>query len=217
MPLASFTSFVGDHGLSAVFLLLLAAAVVPAASELVMLYGGAIASGAIAGTHVVFFGNRLSAGLASYLAIAVAGLAGNLVGAAGGWALGLRGGRPFLERYGRYIHVSEQKIDRTVGRFERFEWLAVLVGFCAPVLRSFVAVPAGLVRVPFPRFLAAAFVGCGIFCFGVAALGWAVGSSWDTVHHDLRYVDAAVVAGLVLAAAYLLLRRKRSTTLSRRA
>jgi hypothetical protein len=67
MLLASFTSLVGDHGVYAVFLLLIAAAVVPAASELVMLYAGAVASGAITGAHVALFGSRLSTHAAAYL------------------------------------------------------------------------------------------------------------------------------------------------------
>jgi membrane protein DedA with SNARE-associated domain len=212
---AGLTSLVGDHGLYAVFLLLIAAAVVPAASELVMLYAGAVASGAIAGAHVVLFGNRLSSHAAAYVAIALAGLAGNLVGAAIGWTIGAVGGRPLLERHGRKIHVNRQRLDRAERWFERNAYLTVLLGFAAPFVRSFVAIPAGIAGVPLVRFLLLATVGCGIFCFGLAGVGWAAGSSYDTVR---GYLDVVVGAGLVLlVVALVILRRRRGTKLAGRA
>jgi membrane protein DedA with SNARE-associated domain len=212
---AGLTSLVGDHGLYAVFLLLIAAAVVPAASELVMLYAGAVASGAIAGAHVVLFGDRLSSHAAAYVAIAVAGLLGNLVGAAIGWTIGVAGGRPLLERHGRKIHVTEQRLDRAERWFERNAHLTVLFGFAAPFVRSFVAIPAGIAGVPLVRFLGLAAVGCGVFCFGLAGVGWAAGASYDTVR---GYLDVVVGVGLVLlVVALLVLRRRRGTKLAGRA
>jgi membrane protein DedA with SNARE-associated domain len=215
MPVASFTSLVGDHGVYAVFLLLIAAAVVPAASELVMLYAGAVASGAIAGAHVVVFGNRLSSHAAAYVAIAIAGLLGNLVGAAIGWTIGVVGGRPLLERHGRKIHVSEQRLDRAERWFARNASLTVVLGFAAPFVRSFVAIPAGIAGVPLVRFLLLAAVGCGVFCFGLAGVGWAAGASYGTVR---GYLDVAVGAALVLlVVALVVLRRRRVTKLAGRA
>ncbi len=194
MLVAGLTSLVGDHGLYAVFLLLIAAAVIPAASELVMLYAGAVASGAIAGAHVVLFGNRLSSHAAAYVAIALAGLAGNLVGAVIGWTIGAIGG---AERW-----------------FERNAYLTVLLGFAAPFIRSFVAIPAGIARVPLIRFLLLALVGCGVFCFALAGVGWAAGSSYGTVR---RYLDLVVAAGLVLLVLAVFFLRRRSSRLAGRA
>ena len=96
------TAFIGNHGVVAVFLLMAVAAVLPAASELTMLYGGALASGALAG-HVGIFGHRFGAGTSAYLALVVAGVLGNTVGSIGGWAIGAYGGNPLLERHGRKI------------------------------------------------------------------------------------------------------------------
>jgi membrane protein DedA with SNARE-associated domain len=215
VPLAGLTSLVGDHGVYAVFLLLITAAVVPAASELVMLYAGAVASGAIAGAHVVLFGNRLSSHAAAYVAIALAGLAGNLVGAVIGWTIGVVGGRPLLERHGRKIHVGPQRLDRAERWFERNAPLTVLLGFAAPFVRSFVAIPAGIAGVPLVRFLLLATVGCGVFCFGLAGVGWAAGASYDTVR---GYLDVVVGVGLVLlVVALVILRRRRGTKLAGRA
>jgi membrane protein DedA with SNARE-associated domain len=215
MLVASFTSLVGDHGLLAVFLLLIAAAIVPAASELVMLYGGAIASGAIPDTHVVLFGNTIESHAAAYVAIALAGVAGNLVGAAIGWGIGVVGGRPLLERHGRKIHVSRERLDRAEGWFARNAYLTVLVGFTTPFIRSFIAIPAGIAGVPFVRFMLLAAAGCAAFCFTVAGLGWAAGASYGTVR---QYLDVIVAVGLVLLViALVILRRRRATKLASRA
>ena len=91
------------------------------------------------------------------------------------------------------------------------------VGFALPVVRSFVAIPAGIVRIELRRFLPLALLGTAVFCFAVAGIGWAVGSSYERIHGDLRYVDAAIVAALILAtlAFVVLRRRRRSTTLAR--
>jgi membrane protein DedA with SNARE-associated domain len=210
------TSFIGDHGLVAVFFLMALAAVLPAASELTMLYGGALASGALAG-HVALFGHEIKTPFFAYLAIVAAGVAGNTVGAIGGWFIGDRGGRPLLERHGRWLHVTPARIDRAERWFARFEDIAVPLGFATPLIRSFVAIPAGFLEVPLRRFVPLAAVGITAFCAVIAGLGWAVGSSWHSARHDIQYVEFAVVVGIVLLALYLILRRRRSITMARRA
>ena len=210
------TSFIGDHGLVAVFALMAAAAVVPAASELTMLYGGALASGALAG-HVGIGGHHFGSGLSAYVAIVVAGLVGNVAGAVVGWAIGLYGGRPLVERHGRYLHVTPARIDRAERWFERFGPIAVPLGFAMPLVRSFVAIPAGFSEVPLSRFVPLAVVGITTFCAALGGIGWAVGASWHAARHDLKYVDYAVVVGIVALVAYIVLRRRRSITMARRA
>src|SRR6476660_1690453 len=121
----SLTSLVGDYGLYAVFLLMLIDAVFPAGSEIVMLYGGAIASGAIAGADVTLFGYELESGLPAYLAIVAAGTIGYLIGSVIGWEIGIRGGRPFLERRGRLFHLDHEKLERAEAWFQRWEDWAV--------------------------------------------------------------------------------------------
>ena len=206
----SFTSFIGNHGVYAVFALMLLSAVLPAASEVVMLYAGAVAAGAFAGAHVVVFGHRFASGGWAYVAMAVAGVLGCFLGAVLGWAIGAFGGRPFLERHGRWLHVTPQKLDRAHRWFERFGALTVAVGLSVPVVRSFVAIPAGIARLELRRFAPLALIGCIPFCFGLGGAGYALGSSWDRVHSAFRYVDYAVVAGAVLLALYLLFRRRTS-------
>jgi membrane protein DedA with SNARE-associated domain len=212
----SFTSFIGNHGVYAVFALMLLSAVVPAASEVVMLYAGAVAAGAFAGAHVDVFGHRFGTGGWAYVAMAVAGVLGCWLGALLGWAIGAFGGRPFLERHGRWLHVTPQKLDRAHRWFERYGALTVAVGLSVPVVRSFVAIPAGIARLELRRFAPLALLGCIPFCFGLAGAGYAVGHSWGRVHDAFRYVDYAVVAGAALLALYLLF-RKRTSRLSPRA
>src|SRR5439155_11685999 len=145
-------SLIGDHGVYAVFALMVAAAVVPAASELVMVYAGAIASGAFASAHVVLFGHQISTPVWAYVTMALTGLAGNWLGSLGGWALGAYGGRPLLERHGRWLHATPERLERAERWFDRFGAFAVLLGLSTPIVRSFIAVPAGIVRVPAVRF-----------------------------------------------------------------
>jgi membrane protein DedA with SNARE-associated domain len=209
---SSITSLIGNHGLYAVFGLMIVAAIVPAASELTMLYGGALAAGAFEHAHVTAFGNRIHDHAAAYAAIALAGIAGNAVGAVAGWSIGRFAGIE-LEHRGRLLHVTPARLERAERWFARFGVVAVPVGFMTPGVRSFVAIPAGIARMRWPRFLVLALAGCGVFCFGLAAVGWAVGTSYGSVR---RYVDYVAIAALVVAAAWLVSRWRRATKLASR-
>jgi len=214
---SSLTHAVGNHGIYAVFGLLILAAVVPVASELVMLYAGAVAGGAFAGVAVHVFGTVVHSHAWGYVAMAHAGTLGNTVGAAVGWWIGVRGGRPLLHRYGSFIHVSDAKLDRAERWFDRFDDWAVPLGLATPLVRSFVAIPAGIVRVPFRRFLVLSLLGSAVFCFGLGAAGWALGTAYTHAHHALRYADYVVGAGVVALAAYLVYRWVNAARVSRRA
>jgi membrane protein DedA with SNARE-associated domain len=189
------------------------AAVLPAASEVTMLYGGALASGALAG-RLALFGHHFHQGFSAYLSVVLVGVAGNTLGAACGWLIGVRGGHPLLERYGRYAHITPNRIERAERWFDRFGNVAVPLGFATPVVRSFVAIPAGMFEVPFPRFIFSALGGIAAFCVAIAGIGWAAGSSWHTARHDLQYVEFAVAAAAVLFVAFLLVRHRRSINMA---
>lgn len=202
----SITHAVGNHGIYAVFGLLVVAAVLPVASELVMLYGGALAGGAFAGVYLHVFGTAVHSHIWAYVAVAVTGTIGNVVGAAAGWWIGDLGGRALVLRYGRYFHVSEARLERAEHWFDRYDDWAVPIGLATPLARSFVAIPAGIVRVPFRKFLVLALLGSAVFCFGLDAAGWALGSAYTHAHKALGYVDYVVAAGLVALVAYFLYR-----------
>lgn len=216
MPVASvtgsITSFVGDHGLYAVFVLMAVDAVFPAASELVMVYAGAVAAGAF-GASVHLGGSTFEEGAEAYLAMAAAGSLGYVVGAAAGWAVGRYGGRPLLERRGRWLHLGGERLDRAERWFDRWDDLAVLLGRVTPVVRSFVSIPAGLFRMPFRRYLALTLVGSAVWAFAFAAVGWALGKSYERFHHAFRFADYAIVAAIVAVLVYSVLhwRRRRAS------
>jgi membrane protein DedA with SNARE-associated domain len=210
------TELLGDHGLYAVFLLMLVDAVLPAASELVMVYGGALAAGAFS-SGVVLFGYEFDSGLGAWVAMVLAGTIGYTIGSVLGWAIGIYGGRPYLERHGRWLHLSPQKLARAERWFERWGDWAVFMGRITPVARSFVSIPAGVFRAPLGRYTVLTFAGSTLWCVVFAAVGYAFGTRWETFHRNFHYVDYAVAAGIVLGVAYLLVRRRRSSTLSRRA
>jgi len=205
VPLASVTStlttLVGDHGLYAVFGLMAIDAVFPAASELVMLYAGALAAG-VFGTHVSLFGSRIPSGLDAYIAMALAGTVGYLLGAIVAWAIGFYGDRRF--------RVSERKLARAKRWFDRWEDWAVLVGRVTPVARSFVSIPAGIFRMPFGRYTILTAIGSAAWCFAFAGAGWGVGRSWERFYRDFRFVDYAFVAAVLLLASWLFLRWRAS-------
>jgi membrane protein DedA with SNARE-associated domain len=197
------TTVVGDHGLYAVFLLMLLDAVFPAASEAVMVYGGAVAAGAFAGQEVQLFGWKLHPGFEAYLGIALAGTIGYTVGSILGWWIGLRGGRPFLESHGRWLHLNEAKLVRAERWFDRWEDWAVFLGRITPVVRSFVSIPAGVFRASLGRYTVLTLIGSAIWCFALAGAGWALGRRWEDFHHAFHYVDYAIVVAAVAGAAYL--------------
>ena len=211
---SSIESFIGNHGIYAVFALMAIDAVFPAASELVLLYAGALASGAFSATHLGLFGAHIGLGSGAFVALAAAATLGYLAGAIVGWAVGIFGGRPLLDRHGRWFHLSPDTLDRAERWFDRFGNVAVPLGFATPVVRSFVAIPAGIFEVPFPRFVLSALGGIAAFCVAIAGIGWAAGSSWHSARHYLQYVEFAVAAAVVLFVAFLVVRHRRSITMA---
>jgi len=199
----SITTFVGDHGVYAVFLLMAIDAVFPAASELVMVYAGALASGAFASQHVVLFGHRIDSGFWAFMTMALAGTLGYLAGSIVGWWIGRRGGRPFVERHGRLLHLGPERLARAERWFDRHDRWAVLLGRITPVVRSFVSIPAGVFGMPFWPYVWLTAIGSAIWAFALAGIGYAFGSNYERFHHAF---DLVLVAGAALLALYLVFR-----------
>jgi membrane protein DedA with SNARE-associated domain len=195
---SSITSAVATHGLWVVFALMLVDAVFPAASELVMVYAGAVGGGAFAGTRLTLLGHAFGSGLAGFLAAAVTGTIGYLVGALIGWLIGFYGGRPFLERRGALLHLTPQRLARAEQWFVRRGDSAVLIGRVTPVVRSFISIPAGVLRMPLGRYLGLSLIGSAVWAFALAGVGWGVGSGYRRFHSSFDLVTAAVVVVLVL-------------------
>jgi membrane protein DedA with SNARE-associated domain len=146
----------------------------------------------------------------------LAGTIGYVLGSLAGWAIGRFGGRPLLDRRGRWLHLSPERLDRAERWFDRWDDLAVLLGRVTPVVRSFVSIPAGLFGMPVGRYTLLTIPGSAAWSFALAGVGYAAGSGYRRFHEDFRYVDYVVVAGIILLAVVLFARWRRSSTLRSR-
>lgn len=195
-------SFIADYGYLAIFLLMLAeSACIPVPSELIMLFGGALAAGAVAGTHL------------DLAAVIAAGVAGNLAGSYLAYAAGRYGGQAALHRWGRRVYLREHDVDKATGWFTKYGPAAVGFGRCLPVVRTFISLPAGIARMNPVRFGLYTVIGCIPW---TAALGWAgytVGSQWDQVANDFHgptYAIAGIVAVALVVAVAVFVRNRRA-------
>ena len=215
---SSFTSQVASHGVYAVFGLMLIDAVFPAASEIVMLYAGALATGVLSvAHHVTVFGIGLGFGMPAFIALALAGTLGYFAGALIGWGIGRYGGRPLLERRGRWFHLTPDRLDRAERWFAKWGNFGVLVGRVTPVVRSFVSIPAGVFEMPLAPYSLFTVVGSAVWAFGIAGAGYGLGRSYERFNHGFKYAEYVVVAGVLLFAAYLLYRWIKAARVSRHA
>ena len=154
-----------------------------------------------------FAGYRLGHSLLDLLILAtVASLASNLGSIPAYW-LGAKGGRPMVERYGRYILLSRRDLDLAERFFNRFGSITVLLGRMLPIVRTFIAFPAGIARMNQFRFHLYTFIGSWPWCFVLAYIGMKLGAHWDSdprfkaVFHRFQF---GVEAVLVLAFAFFL-------------
>lgn len=193
--------FISNYGYLAIFILMLAeSACIPVPSELTMLFAGALSAGAVAGAH-----------LNLVLAIA-AGVAGNVAGSYLAWGIGVYGGRAAWHRWGRYILLRDDDIDRAERWFGRHGTKAVFFGRLLPVVRTFISLPAGLARMPAGRFGIYTVLGCIPWTAALACTGYVVGRNWGNVVsalHGPSYVLAGLCGLLVIFAIVMLLRRRR--------
>jgi membrane protein DedA with SNARE-associated domain len=207
---SSVTTAIANHAVLAVFVLMAIDALLPVGGELIMLYAGVLAAGAVAGHDAAFLGSTLSTGLETYLVLALAGSLGYLVGSLVGWEIGRRGGRPLIERRGRWLHLGPERLARAERWFDRWGSWAVLLGRITPLVRSFISIPAGIFRVPLGRYTVLTLLGSMVWCFAFAGAGWALGDAWHGLHDSFRYVDYAVVILVLVGAAVLITRMRRT-------
>jgi membrane protein DedA with SNARE-associated domain len=109
----------------------------------------------------------------------VASLASNLGSIPAYW-VGARGGRPMVERYGSYLLLSRHDLDRVDHFFDRFGSIAVLIGRMLPIVRTFIAFPAGVAKMNQLRFHIYTFIGSWPWCYALAWVGMKLGTTWNT-------------------------------------
>jgi membrane protein DedA with SNARE-associated domain len=137
----------------------------------------------------------------------MAGTIGNVVGSWLAYWAGAVGGRPLVDRFGRYLLIRPHEVDKAHDWFERYGDAAVFFSRLLPVIRTFISLPAGVVRMPFWRFTIYTVLGCLPWTFALAWLGYALGERWETVEHALQPFSWAI-AGVVAIAALWYVRRR---------
>jgi membrane protein DedA with SNARE-associated domain len=157
--------------LGVLLLMTIESACIPLPSEIIMPFAGALTVPRIA-SH---YGHPAL----SLVWAATAGALGCNLGSVIAYEIGCYGGRPLVERYGSYIFLSRHDLELAERFFKRFGAVAVLVGRLLPVIRTFIALPAGVAKMPRLRFHIFTFVGSWPWCFALAWIGSKLGEQWE--------------------------------------
>jgi membrane protein DedA with SNARE-associated domain len=190
---------ISQYGYLAVFVLMLAeSACIPVPSELIMMFGGYMAAGGVAGAHPSLTG------------IFAAGVLGNVAGSYIAWAAGKYAGQAAIRRWGRRVGVQEHEIDKATAWFERHGPVAVLVGRVIPVIRTFISLPAGFAEMPAGTFGLYTTLGAIPWTAALAILGYAARQNWEKIANDFHGPTYVIAALLVIALVVVIVRRRRA-------
>ncbi|BCM24840.1 DedA family protein [Methyloradius palustris] len=151
-----------------------------------------------------FAGYLVHTGQLTLWGVALAGAVGCVLGSIPAYYLGAYGGRTMIEKYGRYMLISQQDLHFADKAFEKHGEIIIFIGRLLPVVRTFIAFPAGIARMNMARFVIYTFSGSLIWCFLLAFAGMKLGEHWQTLgvyFHEFHYVIAVV--GLVFAVWYV--------------
>jgi membrane protein DedA with SNARE-associated domain len=165
-----------------------------------------------------FAGYLVSTGRFNLLLVATAGAIGCNLGSIVAYAIGAWAGRPFVERFGKYVLVDVHDLDRATAFFNKYGSITVLIGRLLPVVRTFIALPAGVARMNQVRFHLYTFIGSWPWCFVLAYVGMKLGQQWDTnpafkeaFHRFHLAVEVVLLIGIVWFLWTHLKSRKRAT------
>ncbi len=180
------TGLIAAIGYPGVALLMaIESACIPLPSEIIMPFAG----------YVVYQGKM------NLFLAATAGAIGCNLGSVVAYWIGAYGGRPLVEKFGRYVLMSHRDLDRVDHYFQRYGDITVLIGRLLPVVRTFIALPAGIARMPQLRFHIYTFLGSWPWCFALAYVGMKAGASWNDPNSRLKHIlhkaDAAVLVAVV--------------------
>lgn len=181
-------AWIGSYGLIAILVLMtLESMLVPIPSEVVMTFAGVLAA----------------AGKLDFAFALALGIIGNVIGSVIAWAIGRVGGRPLAERFGRYVLVSHEDLDRAERWFARHGEAAVIIGRLLPVVRSVIALPAGIAEMPLSKLVAYTFVGSVPFVVALGLAGYWLGSAVGGLTQAIEVLGvlcAVALVGLIVVA-----------------
>lgn len=172
--------------LGVIALMAIESACIPLPSEIIMPFAG----------YLVYTGHF------NLVWAATAGALGCNLGSVIAYEIGCYGGRPLVEKYGRYLWISRHDLDMADRFFLRFGAAAVFIARLLPVVRTFIALPAGVARMPRLRFHLYTFAGSWPWCFVLAWIGMKLGEQWDKdprLHQWLHRLDALIIVLLFAA------------------
>ena len=180
--LASFViAVISSAGYTGIILLMaIESACIPLPSEIIMPFSG----------FLVFRGEF------DLFGVALAGAFGCVAGSVPAYYLGLYGGRPLIERYGKYVLVSHHDLDIADRWFAKYGDWAIFFGRLLPVVRTFISFPAGVARVSVSRFIIYTLAGSFPWCWGLAYIGMKLGENWDTL--GVYFHEFDIVIGVVI-------------------
>lgn len=171
-----------------VLLMAIESACIPLPSEIIMPFAG----------FLVFKGEMV------LWMVAVAGALGCVVGSIPAYYLGMYGGRPLVEKYGKWVLISHKDLKWADHAFEKHGDIIIFIGRLLPAVRTFIAFPAGMARMHMGKFILYTFVGSLIWCYLLAFAGFKMGEHWESLKvyfHEFHYVIAG--AGLIFVIWYL--------------
>jgi membrane protein DedA with SNARE-associated domain len=170
-------------------LMAIESACIPLPSEIIMPFSG----------YLVYVGRF------KLLWVATVGALGCNLGSAIAYAVGYYGGRPLVEKYGSYILLSRHELDWADRFFARYGNITVFISRLLPVVRTFIALPAGVARMNQPKFHFYTFIGSWPWCLGLAYVGMKLGQRWDTdprlriwFHRFDAVILAVILIGIVV-------------------
>lgn len=130
--------------------------------------------------------------------LAFVGALGNLLGSIIAYGVGHVGGRPFLEKYGKFVLIRKRDIDKADHYFQKYGEMTVLVSRVLPIVRTFISLPAGISRMHFGRFCAYTFIGALPFCYLLTWAGDILGRNWEQVKTWLHVADVPIILVLLV-------------------
>ena len=157
-----------------------------------------------------FAGFAVSEGKMTLLGITIVGTLGNLLGGLIAYFVGLKGGRPFLEKYGKYLLISHSKLDLADAWFEKYGHEAVLISRMLPAIRTFISLPAGIARMDLKKFTIYTFLGSLPWTFALAYIGVQLGPHWELIRGYFHILDIIVAIGIIGVIAYLIYKYKKT-------
>lgn len=150
-----------------------------------------------------FAGFAVYDGKMSLWGITLVGALGNLFGSLIAYFVGLKGGRPFLEKYGKYVLISKSRLDMANQWFDRYGHEAVLISRVLPLIRTFISLPAGIAEMDLKKFVIYTFLGSLPWCFVLGYIGVQLGPNWEIIESYFHILDVIVVIGIITFIGYL--------------